>query len=107
DLRYAAFVLRKGRPVRRVELGDGAALERNMTEWRQDIGKGAASDAVARLRRGLWEPIAQVLGDGVDTVYVCPDGGRAALPWPAPATSFWATPRETAAFESGRRRATR
>ncbi len=83
DAHYAVFVLRKGRPVRRVELTDGDAIDKDLGQWRQDIDKGFASDAAARLRKSVWEPITQALGDGVDTVYVCPDGDLASLPWPA------------------------
>ena len=85
DGHYAAFVLRKGRPVRRVELADGAAIEKDLAEWRDDIAKGFRSDAAGRLRKSVWEPIAKVLGDDVHTVYVCPDGELSALPWAGPA----------------------
>jgi hypothetical protein len=34
EYRYAAFVLVKGRPVRRVELGDAAAIDKGLGEWR-------------------------------------------------------------------------
>ena len=83
DARYAAFVLRKGRPVRRVELADGAAIEKDLAEWRDDITKGLRSDAAGRLRQNVWEPIAKVLGDDVHTVYICPDAQLSALPWAA------------------------
>ena len=73
DIHYAAFVLRKGQPIRRVELSGGAAIEKDLTEWRDDIAKGFRSDAAGRLRKNIWEPIAKVLGDDVNTVYICPD----------------------------------
>jgi CHAT domain-containing protein/Tfp pilus assembly protein PilF len=83
DGHYAAFVLRKGRPIRRVELGNAAATEKDLNQWRQDITQGLASDAAARLRKAVWEPIAAALGEGVDTIYICPDGPLSALPWSA------------------------
>jgi len=83
DGHYAAFLLRKGRPIRRVELVDAAAIDKDLVEWRGDIVKDLRSDAAARLRKAVWEPIAVALGEGVDTVYVCPDGPLSALPWSA------------------------
>ena len=83
DVHYAAFVLRRGRSVRRVELGEGASIEKDLKEWVRDIGKGFASDAAGRLRKSVWEPITKALGDDVDTVYICPDGDLAAMPWSA------------------------
>jgi len=83
DAHYAAFVLQKGRPVHRVELAAGAAIEKDLTEWRDDVTKGLRGDAASRLRSSVWGPIAKVLGDDVQTVYVCPDGALSALPWAA------------------------
>ncbi len=83
DARYAAFMLRKGQPVRRVELTEGAAIEKDLAEWRDDIAKGFRSDAAGRLRKSIWEPIAKVLGEDVNTVYICPDAQLSVLPWAA------------------------
>ena len=80
---YTAFVLQKGRPIRRVELGGAPAIEKNLAEWRDDVTKGLRGDAAGRLRQSVWEPIAKLLGDDVHTVYICPDGTLSALPWPA------------------------
>ena len=60
DLHYTAFVLRKNQPVRRVELDQGAAIESDLKQWRQDIDKNFASDAAGRMRKNLWAPIAKV-----------------------------------------------
>ncbi len=79
---YAAFVLRKGQAVRRVELTDGAAIEKDLAEWRDDIAKGLRSDAASRLRKSIWEPLAKVLEDA-DVVYICPDAQLSVLPWAA------------------------
>ena len=83
DGHYAAFVLRKGKPIRRVELADASAIDKDLAEWRNDIVKDLRSDAAERLRKAVWEPIAAVLGECVDTIYVCPDGPLSALPWSA------------------------
>jgi tetratricopeptide (TPR) repeat protein len=83
DGHYAVFILRKGQPIRRVELADAAAIEKDLAEWRDAIVKNLRSDAAGRLRKAVWEPIAAALGEGVDTVYICPDGPLSALPWSA------------------------
>jgi len=83
DSHYAAFLLRKGQPIRRVELADGPAIEKDLAEWRNGIVKNLRSDAPVRLRKAVWEPIAAALGEGVDTIYICPDGPLSALPWSA------------------------
>jgi len=83
DGHYAVFVLRKDRPIRRVELANAAAIDKGLAEWRDDIVKDLRSNAAARLRKAIWEPIAAVLGEGVDTIYICPDGPLSALPWSA------------------------
>ncbi len=54
-----------------------------LAQWRDDIGKGFRSDAADRLRKSVWEPIARIMGDGVEVVYVCPDGRLSAMPWAA------------------------
>jgi CHAT domain-containing protein len=80
---YAIFIIRKGRPARRVEIKDGDAVEKDMAGWREEIAKDFHSDAAARLRDALWLPIRNALADDTDTIYVCPDGELSALPWPA------------------------
>src|SRR5262249_36067070 len=80
---YVAFVLRPGQPVRRVELGPAPAIEQALRQWRQDIAQGQASPAATQLRRLLWDKLESHLGPACDTVYLCPDGALAALPWAA------------------------
>jgi CHAT domain-containing protein len=82
--RYAAFVLRGGRPVRRVELGPAAPIEEALASWRRDIDRNLNSAAGERLRRLVWEPLAGHLPAGNDAVvYLSPDGELSALPWAA------------------------
>ena len=79
----SAFVLCKGGPVRRVELGDAKTIETDLTQWRADVGNNFGGESSSRLRKNLWKPLAGVLAKGVDTVYFCPDGALNALPWSA------------------------
>jgi CHAT domain-containing protein len=81
---YAAFVLRHGHPVRRVELGRAQPIESALAAWHQAIAKGLDHPAAAELRRLVWDPLATHLPDRPgSTVYLCPDGELSALPWAA------------------------
>jgi CHAT domain-containing protein/Tfp pilus assembly protein PilF len=97
DFRYAAFVVRPGRPVRRVELGDAGPIEAALRSWRQALqaqgrppggapsalaAEAAAGKAAAEVRRLVWAPLTADLG-GSRQVWLCPDGPLAALPWAA------------------------
>jgi CHAT domain-containing protein len=77
------FVLRRGQPVRRVELGPAAPIEQALKRWRQDILKGHDSEAAEKLRALLWDGLAVHLGADTDTVYLRPEGLLSALPWAA------------------------
>jgi CHAT domain-containing protein/Tfp pilus assembly protein PilF len=81
--RYVAFVLQRGEPVRRAELGPAAPIEQALAQWRQDIDNGRAGPAADQLRRLAWEPVAKQIREGMDTVYLAPEGPLAALPWAA------------------------
>jgi CHAT domain-containing protein len=81
---YVAFVLRRGRPVRRVELGRAEPVEKALAAWRQAIAQGRDSPAAADLRRLVWDKLAGHLPEKAgSTVYLCPDGGLSGLPWAA------------------------
>jgi tetratricopeptide (TPR) repeat protein/CHAT domain-containing protein len=80
---YLAFVLRPGRPVRRVDLGPAPPIDETLARWRRDLGNGLSSPAAAPLRRLVWVPLAAFLGPETDTVYLSPDGALHSLPWAA------------------------
>jgi CHAT domain-containing protein len=81
---YVAFVLRQGRPVRRVGLGRAEPIERALAAWRKAIAAGRDSPAAADLRRLVWDRLAEHLPEQAgSTVYLCPDGELSALPWAA------------------------
>jgi CHAT domain-containing protein/Tfp pilus assembly protein PilF len=77
---YAAFVLRHGEPVRRVEFGPAEPIEQALARWRRDIGNNLNSVAAERLRRLLWDRLTPALGSDT-TIYISPDGNLNALPW--------------------------
>jgi tetratricopeptide (TPR) repeat protein len=81
---YVAFVLRKGQPVRRVELGRAQPIEQALAAWRQAIAEGLDSPAAAELRKLVWDKLAAHLRDKEGSaVYLCPDADLSALPWAA------------------------
>ncbi len=83
--KYAAFVLARGRPVERVELGDAASVEEYLDDWRTGIRAHRDRDGPAegKLRSRLWEPVEGRFPRGTTTVIVSPDAALARLPWAA------------------------
>ncbi len=77
--RLTAFILRRGRPTARVELGGLDALSGAINAWRKDTGSGRNG---AALRRLLWLPLEPHL-EGVSTVLLSPDGPVASVPFGA------------------------
>jgi CHAT domain-containing protein len=81
---YSAFVLERGRTVRRVDLGAAGPIDNIAERWRQALAQGKANAAAGdRLRRQLWEPLAAALAAPTHTVYLVPDGPLTVLPWAA------------------------
>ncbi len=80
---YAAWVLRRGRPPVRVELGPAPPINRHIREWRAALSKGRHSQRdSAVLRRMVWLPLERHL-DGAGVVLLSPDGPLCRLPWAA------------------------
>jgi CHAT domain-containing protein len=85
---YAAFVVRKGQPVARVELGEAAPVEAAWAAWRKAVlaqqGDAKAERAAARaFARLAWEPVRAALPADCRAVYLTPDGALAQVPWAA------------------------
>jgi CHAT domain-containing protein/tetratricopeptide (TPR) repeat protein len=81
---YVAFVLARGRPVRRLELGEAGPIDGALAAWRRGLQAGkAANPAALTLRRRLWQPLEKVFPAGAHTVLVAPDAALAGLPWAA------------------------
>jgi CHAT domain-containing protein/tetratricopeptide (TPR) repeat protein len=80
ELRLAAFVLRAGRPIERVNLGDAIAIAKWVDQWRKTYGEGGPGvAAAAELRRLVWDPLEQHL-EGARLVLVSPDGALTRMP---------------------------
>jgi tetratricopeptide (TPR) repeat protein len=90
---YAGFVLCRGRPARRVELGEAAPVDAALAAWRKALagpgrtpagGAGSLAAGPAHdLRRLAWEPLAGRLPPGTRVVWLAPDGALTGLPWVA------------------------
>jgi CHAT domain-containing protein/tetratricopeptide (TPR) repeat protein len=81
---YAAFVLCRGQPIRRLELGPADAIEAAWTRWRNPLtGGGEDRPAAGALASLIWRPLHKALPAGVNTVYVAPDGLLSQVPWAA------------------------
>jgi CHAT domain-containing protein len=87
-LRYVAFVVRRGRPTARVELGGAVRIERAWAGWREAIAatppdEPAERHAAAALAKLVWDPVRKELPAGLKTVYLTPDGPLHQVPWGA------------------------
>jgi CHAT domain-containing protein len=81
---YVAFVLAAGQPLRRVELGEAAPLDKAVADWRRALTDGRpGGEAVAVLGRTLWGPLAKALPTGTHTALLSPDAHLTAVPWAA------------------------
>ena len=80
---YVGFVLARGRPVRRVDLGPAQPIDEAVAQWRQAIVARQASTTAEALRRRVWEPLAQHIPSPTTAVIIAPDGSLTALPWSA------------------------
>ncbi len=81
--RYAAFITQRGRPVRRVELGPAAPIDRALSDFRGLMQRDRDTDTAGReLAKLVWAPLEAHL-DGNTTVLVAPDGDLNFLPWVA------------------------
>jgi CHAT domain-containing protein len=81
--RLAAFVVRAGRPVVRVELGPVEPVAAALAEWNPAAPPTAKGGTAASKLRGLvWQPLAAALA-GAGPVLLSPDGVTARIPFPA------------------------
>ena len=87
ESRYAAWVIRKDKPIVRLELGSAEDINKLVFQWRSSLStrkspsEGPQDPALA-LREKIWLPIAKHL-DGAKTVIISPDGMLGTLPFTA------------------------
>ncbi len=81
---YTAFLLQRGKPPGRVELGPAGPIEDAWRGWRRAVEAGRDDrKEAARLARLAWAPLRERLPAGVKTVYLSPDGPLGGVPWGA------------------------
>ena len=80
---YVGFLLSRGRPVQRVDLGPAQPIDEAVAQWREAIVARQPSAAAETLRRRVWEPLAQHIPPQTTTVIIAPDGLLTAIPWAA------------------------
>jgi CHAT domain-containing protein len=86
--RYVAFVVRKGRPVARVELEEAGPIDAAWAAWHKAITATRSDEvterrAAAILAKLVWEPLREALPAELKTVYLAPEGPLSRLPWGA------------------------
>ena len=91
--RYVGYVVRPGRPIERVDLGDASALDRAATAFLRDLESGGPTAESGLEVAGLVRDPLLPLLDNVDLVIVASDGllqqvPLAALPGAEPGT-YW------------------
>jgi CHAT domain-containing protein/tetratricopeptide (TPR) repeat protein len=81
---YVAFVLQRGRPVQRVELGPAAPIDFAAVAWWQLLSAGRPERRAATVLQELvWHKLRRHLPVGLHTLYLAPDGELTRLPWTA------------------------
>ncbi len=79
----AAWVVRRGAPVRRVDLGPARPIAEAVTAWRKDLQAGGADTRGGKaVRRMVIDPLEAHLG-GARTVLLSPDGPLNLVPFAA------------------------
>lgn len=84
---YAAWVIRKGKPIARLELGSAEDINNLVFQWRSSLSNRKSpsegpQDPALALREKVWLPIAKHL-EGAKTVIISPDGILGTLPFTA------------------------
>jgi CHAT domain-containing protein/tetratricopeptide (TPR) repeat protein len=85
ERRLLAFIVRPGRPVTRVELGEAGAIAERVDGWRKVLlgARAIRKDThAAELRKAIWRPLEKHL-EGAKRVLLSPDGPLTRLPFAA------------------------
>jgi CHAT domain-containing protein/tetratricopeptide (TPR) repeat protein len=80
-----AFVIRRGRPIVRVELGATAPISQLVARWRDAVTserRPSGGDPAVELRRLVWEPLGPHVDDA-ELVLVSPDESLGRIPFAA------------------------
>jgi CHAT domain-containing protein len=82
--RMAAWLIRRGRPLVRLDLGPVEPIEEVITAWRQKLVRPEqdSTKQAQALHKLIWQPLVKYLA-GVKTVLISPDGALARVPFAA------------------------
>jgi tetratricopeptide (TPR) repeat protein len=94
--RYMAFIIHSSGVPQLIDLGDELAMNQAITDWRticcNSTGRGSGISghktpregdpniAKAILKKGLWEPIVQAIGQS-NSLMICDEGELSRFPW--------------------------
>jgi len=81
--RYLVFVVAKGQPTRRIELGEAAPIDAAIAAWRRDIANLTDQGAPEVLTATLWRKLAPAIPAGTTKLLLSPAGNLARLPFAA------------------------
>ena len=84
ELRYVAFVVQPGQPVRRIELGPAGPIDEEVAGLRArlQLENGDIDEVASRLAHLVWKPLVPYL-EGAHTVLMAPDADLCFVPWSA------------------------
>ncbi|MCH7729591.1 MAG: CHAT domain-containing protein, partial [Planctomycetes bacterium] len=83
ERRFAAFVIRKNRPARLIDIRDAGSLSEAIDIWRTGFGHTTESARAGQtLRERIWQPLEEELADA-KIVLISPDGALGKLPFAA------------------------
>src|SRR5262249_3612108 len=83
EWRYAAFVVRPGQKIERVDLGEAQPINTAVVNFRREVLENKPGPAVEVLRRLVWEPLEKHVGADTRTVWLSPDYALTLVPWGA------------------------
>lgn len=88
SVQYVAFVLTRGRPPARIDLGLADLIDPAVTRWLDQIIATPADpvrerEAARRVADRVWQPVRAALPADTTTLYVGPDGAFGRLPFAA------------------------
>ncbi len=78
DKRLAAFVLRRGKPIVRIELNESGPVKEAIERWRIEF----SSDLATKIRKLVWEPLESNVND-CSLIILSLDGPLHRFPWAA------------------------
>ncbi len=83
QMQLLAFVIARDQPVACVPMGDANVVEDLARRWREAVLEGRDGGLGTRLRQAIWDPVSRLFPDGIESIYIAPDGALSLIPWNA------------------------